>query len=292
MNKWYFFLHFILGGFFLTQGILQLTLFSNKFTIPLVTAVINGSTPWNETVIFILEEQGKLPPTILISSFLIITGAFHILIYSPFYLPNRKEKSEGDSKKYDLIKEGYVATFRWLEYSITSSIMLFVIMAMSGIYDWRALSIAMFSNVTMIATGYIIDRIIEHADDMMEQMRINLKKLDKIEEDKKNMMPMIADLKSTAWIVFLVGSLAGIGPWLAIFVSLLLAPGVPMFVVVITTNIASLFFCFAFHAALIIRFSFRMERHWYLGYKEAIYVTLSFTAKTLLAWLVYGAFLA
>jgi hypothetical protein len=160
----------------------------------------------------------------------------------------------------------------------------------------------MFANVTMIATGYIIDRIIAHADDMMEPMRIKLKELDKIEldkieldkieEDKKNMMPMIADLKSTAWIVFLVGSLAGIGPWLAIFVSLLLAPGVPMFVVVITTNIASLFFCFAFHAALIIRFSFRMERHWYLGYKEAIYVMLSFTAKTLLAWLVYGAFLA
>jgi hypothetical protein len=191
--------------------------------------------------------------------------------------------------------------------------MLFVIMAMSGIYDWRALSIAMFSNVTMIATGYIIDRIIEHADDMMEPMRIKLKESDKIlsgiskkinmtvtesevakkmKEDMNNSMMMINDLKSTAWIVFLVGSLSGIGPWMAIFASLLLAPGVPMFVVVITNTIFSLFFCFAIHAALIIRFSFRMERHWYLDYKEGIYVMLSFTAKTLLAWLVYGAFLA
>ena len=50
-----------------------------------------------------------------------------------------------------------ISTWRWLEYSITSTIMVFVLSMMSGVMDVYALTCIVVCNFTMIATGWVLD---------------------------------------------------------------------------------------------------------------------------------------
>jgi hypothetical protein len=149
---------------------------------------------------------------------------------------------------------------RWIEYFFSSSLMIVLIAMITGVGDIAAL-IAIFGvNATMILFGLLMEKYEAPG-------RPN-------------------------WLSFLFGCFAGIVPWVAIFIYLW-APGVdaqpPGFVYGIFVSLFVFFNIFALNMVL----QYRKVGPWrdYL-FGEKVYILLSLTAKSLLAWQVFSAVLA
>jgi len=145
---------------------------------------------------------------------------------------------------------------RWIEYFFSSSIMIVLIAQITGISDIAAL-LAIFSiNACMILFGALQE---------------------KYEKPGK-----------PSWLPFLMGSFAGIIPWIGIAVYVA-APGVsaspPGFVYAIIVSLFIFFNCFAVNMVL----QYKQVGRWrdYL-FGEKAYIILSLTAKSLLAWQVFA----
>lgn len=145
---------------------------------------------------------------------------------------------------------------RWIEYFFSSSIMIVLIAQITGISDIAALVAIFGANACMILFGALQE---------------------KYEKPGK-----------PNWLPFWFGSFAGIIPWLGILIYLI-SPGVsaapPGFVYAIFISIFVFFNCFAANMVL----QYKKIGPWkdYL-YGEKVYIVLSLTAKSLLAWLVFA----
>jgi len=144
---------------------------------------------------------------------------------------------------------------RWIEYFFSSSIMIVLIAQITGISDIAAL-IAIFGiNACMILFGALQE---------------------KYENPGK-----------PSWLPFWFGSFAGAIPWLAIAIYVW-APGLnlspPGFVYGIIASLFVFFNCFAINMVL----QYKKVGPWrdYL-FGEKVYILLSLTAKSLLAWQVF-----
>jgi hypothetical protein len=150
---------------------------------------------------------------------------------------------------------------RWWEYSVSASLMVVLIAMLTGIRDVSAL-IALFGvNAAMILFGLV-----------MEQVNRPGRPVD--------------------WRPFVYGSVVGIVPWIAIGVQLGHAEAkadVPGFVIAIFVTLFVLFFSFAVNMAL----QYARVGPWrsYL-FGERVYMLLSLTAKSALAWQVFAGALA
>ena len=147
---------------------------------------------------------------------------------------------------------------RWIEYAFSSSVMMVAIAMLVGIYDIVSL-VALFSlNAAMILFGWLMER--------HNQQR-----------------------ESTDWTAYIFGCLAGIVPWIGIAIYLAGAGGeggdVPAFVYWIFVSIFAVFNIFAVNMLL----QYKRTGPWrnYL-FGEFVYILLSLTAKSLLAWQVYA----
>jgi len=149
--------------------------------------------------------------------------------------------------------------YRWLEYSLSASIMVVLIAMLVGINDVAALIALVGVNASMIGFGWMQERY---------------------EEPGTGLGP------------FWIGCIAGAFPWIAIGVYLV-GPGgsahPPAFVYAIFFSLFALFNCFAVNQWL----QYRQVGRWkdYLVGERA-YVTLSLVAKSLLAWQIFAATLA
>jgi hypothetical protein len=142
---------------------------------------------------------------------------------------------------------------RWIEYSVSASIMIVLIGLFVGIRDLAAVIAVFAANTAMILFGLLMER----------QQR-----------------PGRAD-----WSAFWFGSLIGLVPWALIAAYVLQPPTVPGFVYAITVVQLVLFFSFAVNMAL------QYARiGWWRDYLhgEVTYIVLSLTAKSLLAWLIFA----
>jgi hypothetical protein len=151
---------------------------------------------------------------------------------------------------------------RWWEYSVSASLMIVLIAMYTGIGDLAAL-IAIFGvNATMILFGLAM----EYAN--------------------RPGAPV-------TWRPFLYGCLAGAVPWVAIAVQIGYSQAqtgdVPGFVFGIFASLFVLFMSFAVNMA----FQYRRRGRWqsYL-FGERVYLLLSLTAKSLLAWQIFFPTLA
>ena len=148
--------------------------------------------------------------------------------------------------------------YRWYEYSISASVMIVVIAMLTGIYDIGTLLLIFFLNMMMILFGL--------------RMEVH------------NQFT-----KKTDWKPFIYGCIAGIIPWIVIFIWLFGAGGgeggPPDFVYYIFITIAILFNSFAINMVL----QYKKIGKWkdYL-YGERMYVILSLVAKSALAWQVFA----
>lgn len=102
--------------------------------------------------------QIKTIQTLLIA-FFIITGTFHLFYYGTDDKGGYSGRIEnnGLKNKYNQIIAGKNNYFRWIEYSITSTMMLYVIALSSGVKDTNIYAMLLANNVAMIAMGQLIE---------------------------------------------------------------------------------------------------------------------------------------
>ena len=180
-------------------------------------------------------------------AFLALSAFFHFLISSPWFF--------GRYKSGLLLNRNY---FRWVEYSLSSSIMIWLILAINGVTDIGALFAVFAVNAAMILFGAL---------------------------QEKYEQPGSGKL-----LPFIFGSMVGIVPWILILIYFL-RPGstsdvaAPAVVVGIIISLFLFFNTFAIHQWL----QYKQVGKWksYLQ-GERTYITLSLIAKTALAWQVFS----
>jgi hypothetical protein len=151
--------------------------------------------------------------------------------------------------------------FRWFEYALSSSVMIVLISTLFGIYDIASLILIFIVNASMNLFGLV-----------MEQLNSGMEKT------------------NVKWGPFIWGSIAGIAPWIAIFLYMFGTGNfdkVPWFVWAIVATYFVSFNTFPINMIL----QYRRVGKWkdYL-YGERVYIVLSLAAKSFLAWLVlFGA---
>ena len=149
--------------------------------------------------------------------------------------------------------------FRWVEYSVSATLMVLLIASYSGITDITALVAIAGANIAMILFGWLQER----------------------------MNP--PGRTSTTMMPFWFGTIAGVAPWVAIWVNVLGAPQVPGFVYGIVIAELVFFFSFGLNQWLQYRGIGRWRNY---AYGEKTYLVLSLVAKSVLAWQIYGGSLA
>jgi hypothetical protein len=234
----------IIAGFaHLVQLILILVL-STDFALPVTASYVLGppGTPPSEPVVLFDSRIAWG-----VALFFGLSAFFHFLVaMPPFYA------------RYVAGLLAHRNYFRWVEYSISSSVMIVLIAQITGLSDAAAL-IAIFGvNASMILFGWL---------------------------QEKYETP-----GSGGWMPFIFGCIAGIVPWLAILLYVI-APGArtpaepPAFVYGIVISLFILFNIFA----LVQWLQYKRVGRWanYLN-GERSYITLSLVAKSALAWQIFA----
>jgi hypothetical protein len=187
----------------------------------------------------------------MVAAFMALSAFFHFYVSSPSVFPRYADGLAHHINKY-----------RWVEYSLSSSLMIVVILQLNGVADYIALLAAFGVNASMILFGWLQERYAE---------------------------PGSGDL-----LPFWFGCIAGSVPWIAILINVFSPKGpadtvVPGFVYGIVISLFIFFNCFAIVQWL----QYRAKGKWadYL-YGERWYIILSFVAKSLLAWQVFAGALA
>lgn len=229
------------GLIHLAQGIVLLAL-ANDLTLPVLATFLADDPIQQQQAV--PEVVFELPIAVLVAVFVFFAAADHLLMT----LPGIKDWYERQLDK----QENYA---RWIEYSISSSIMIVLIAAFVGIWDLAAVVAIFGVNTSMILFGLLWERT-----------------------EKPG--------KGADWSAFWYGTFAGVVPWGILGYYLFAGGGeVPGFVYAIYGVQFVLFFTFALNMAL----QYAQIGRWkdYV-FGEYAYIVLSLAAKTLLAWLIFG----
>ena len=229
------------GILHLVQMVVVLAL-SNDFSLPITATYMAGppgSTFASPIVLF------KTPVGLTVAIFLGLSALAHFIVASPKFFGRYIAGLDA--------KRNY---FRWVEYSISSSVMIVLIALITGVSDVVAIISLFGVNASMILFGWLQEKYEE---------------------------PGTGSL-----LPFWFGCIAGAFPWIAM-IYLLFSPGstenAPGFVYGIVFSLFALFNCFA----LVQWLQYKQIGKWsdYLA-GEKTYITLSFVAKSLLAWQIFG----
>lgn len=228
----------------LFQGVLVLVL-SRSLAIPISGSYLqfNDSSQSLEPATTTLFSV-QLP--LLIALFFFLSAFFHFYIATVY------------NKKYNTDLKIGINKARWVEYSISASVMMLAIAMLVGVYDFS--SLLMIFSLTAIM----------------------------------NLMGLVMEIhnqttKKTNWLSYYIGCFAGIIPWIVIALYMWLGADqgspAPTFVYGIFVSIFVFFSCFAVNMIL----QYKKIGPWkdYL-YGERMYIILSLVAKSLLAWQVFG----
>lgn len=235
----------IMGFFHAIQGVAILAL-ANDFALPVTATFLDGPPGGSDATLYRLFE---IRIAWGVAAFIFLSAIAHWLIASPgiysWYMDNLKR-----GRNYA----------RWIEYAISSSVMVVLIAMLPGISDIAALTAVFAVNAMMILFGLVM----EHYE----------------KPGKPN------------WMSYWFGVLAGAIPWIAIGIYLW-SPSTdaspPAFVYGIFFSLFIFFNTFAINMVL----QYRQIGKWrdYL-YGERAYIILSLVAKSLLAWQVFAGTLA
>lgn len=149
--------------------------------------------------------------------------------------------------------------FRWLEYSVSATVMILLIASYAGITDVTAVVAIIGANVAMILFGWL----------------------------QEVMNP--PGRARTTMLPFWSGCVAGLAPWAAITINIVGSGEVPGFVYGIFVSLAVFFTSFAVNQWL----QYREVGPWRsYGFGEQAYLVLSLAAKSALAWQIFAGSLA
>ncbi len=160
---------------------------------------------------------------------------------------------------YETDLRGGINRFRWVEYSVSATLMVLLIASYSGITDITGLVAIAGANVGMILFGWLQER----------------------------MNP--PERATTTMTPFWFGTLVGLAPWVAIVVNVVGAEEVPGFVYGIVVAQFAFFFSFGLNQWLQYRGVGRWRDY---AFGEKAYLVLSLVAKSVLAWQIFGGSLA
>lgn len=200
----------------------------------------NQSLEPTTTNLFVIS----LPALIIV--FFVLSSVAHLIIATIY------------NKRYDENLKKGINKARWIEYSLSASVMMVAIALLVGIYD--VCSLLMIFTLTAVM----------------------------------NLMGLVMEIhnqttKKTSWISFIIGCIAGAIPWVVIAIYMWLGATygkpAPDFVYWIFVSIFIFFNCFAINMVL----QYKKIGPWknYL-YGELMYIILSLVAKSLLAWQVFA----
>lgn len=236
--------NFVMAAFHGLQGIAILVI-SRSFDIPITGSYLTFNRT-SQSLEPATAHLFDLSVPLLIALFFFLSAIAHLVIATVY------------NKKYNRDLAHGINKVRWIEYSISASIMMVAIALLVGVYD--------FSNLLMIFTLVAIMNLLGLVMEIHNQTT-----------------------KKTSWISYWIGCLAGIVPWIIIAFSFWLSAdkgsAPPTFVYWIFVSIFIFFSCFAVNMVL----QYKKIGPWkdYL-YGERAYVILSLVAKTLLAWQVFA----
>ena len=228
-----------MGLLHLVQGILVIAL-ATDFSLPVTATYLLGPPGSNQTEQIVLLDVSVAWG---VASFLFLSALFHFIVATVGARRYRSQLERGQNQ------------FRWIEYALSSSIMIVLIAMLPGIYDAAALLALFAVNAGMIFMGSIQERY---------------------EQPGGSLGP------------FWLGVVLGIIPWVAIGIYLV-SPGSdaspPGFVYGIFFSLFVFFNTFAVTQLL----QYKKIGRWsdYLV-GERTFILLSLLAKTALAWQVFA----
>ena len=235
----------VVGLVHLGQGIAMLAL-SNDFALPVSRTFLNGppgsapvQEPWFDV---------RLGPAV--AAFLLLAAIDHLLMAAP-----------GVSRWYNGMLANERNDARWIEYSISASLMIVLIAMITGVTEIGALIAIAGVNASMIFFGLVQEHVAR---------------------------PSKGDVN---WMPFIYGCFAGAVPWVIIALQIASSEerategGVPGFVYGIIISLFLLFNSFAVNMVL----QYKRVGPWrdYL-FGERAYIVLSLVAKSALAWQVFA----
>jgi hypothetical protein len=247
------------GSLHLVQGVAILAL-STSFAIPVVATVQTGA-PGAADSLSISKQFFEFNFPIAIAVFLFLAAADHLLMTAPRV-----------RQWYESNLRGGINYARWIEYSVSASIMILLIALLNGINNLYAMMAIFGVNAAMILFGLVMEQANRGRD-------------------------------TVTWWPFIFGCIVGAVPWIAITFALITSStdstmvngvavnpeGVPTFVYVIVISLFLLFNCFALNQWRQYRGKGKFADYLY---GEKVYVVLSLVAKSALAWQIFAGTLA
>ncbi|GAB4142898.1 MAG: heliorhodopsin HeR [Patescibacteria group bacterium] len=232
------FLHF-------TQGLAMIFL-SKNFKLPIQIGFLDFDK--QEKILFpATKTLFDLPLVWLIVEFLFISSIAHLIITTIY------------NKNYNSDLEKGINKARWVEYSVSASVMMVAISMLVGIYDLSSLIMIFSLTAIMNLMGLL--------------MEIHNQTTQKVN-----------------WLSYNIGVFAGAIPWLVVGLFFWSANSfgagkIPTFVYYIYVSIFIFFNCFAINMIL----QYKKIGKWsdYL-FGEKVYIILSLVAKSALAWQVFA----
>ena len=230
-----------MGALHLAQGI-AMVLVSSSFSL-LVMSLFLRLNEATEKLVGVQDELTRLRIGPIVATFLLLSAVAHFSVASP-WLHRWYERS---------LARG-INPARWVEYAVSSSLMIVVIAMLVGIYDIASLILIFALNATMIFFGWLMELHNQTTE-------------------------------RTVWTAYWFGCFAGAVPWIAIAVYLAGSADPPGFVYGIFGSLFVFFNVFALNMLL----QYKRVGRWrdYL-YGERAYMLLSLFAKSALAWQVFA----
>jgi hypothetical protein len=234
----------IAGLFHLVQAVVVLSM-ANDFSLPIVARYMAGppGSTFTEPITLL-----NTPVGLAVTLFLALSAFFHFLVISPKFF-SRYSAGLAANRNY----------FRWVEYSISSSVMIVLIAQICGISDVAAIVAIFGVNASMILFGWLQEKYEEPGNG--------------------------------GWLPFIFGCIAGLVPWLGLvfYIFAIGGPGdtkAPAFVYGIVISLFALFNCFA-----VVQFlQYKKVGKWAEYIRgEKTYITLSLVAKSALAWQIFAS---
>jgi hypothetical protein len=236
-------INLIAGVFHFIQMVAVIAL-STDFALPVTATYMSGppGTTFSDPITLF-----ETPLALAVATFLGLSALAHFIVASPQFFP-RYAAGLAAQRNY----------FRWVEYSISSSVMIVLIAQVSGVTDISALISIFGVNASMILFGWLQEKY----------------------ETPGN----------GGWVPYIFGCITGIVPWIVLAFHVLAIGGTsdakaPGFVYGIVITIFILFNSFA----LVQFLQYKKIGKWsdYLR-GERTYITLSLVAKSLLAWQIFA----
>jgi hypothetical protein len=236
----------LMGVFHLVSGVLMVVL-GNDFELEVSAFALNGP-PGTALSDGTLSSVLGVPLAWATAAFLLLSAFFHFLIATVGFAAYGSELRHGRNR------------FRWVEYALSSTLMIVLIALITGITDLAALIAIGFVNASMILFGWIMEMVNDND-------------------------------RGPWWTPFWFGCIAGVGPWTAIITYLMVnvssdgGQGPPGFVYGIIFSIFFFFNTFAINQWL----QYRKVGRWAdYAHGETVYIVLSLVAKSVLAWQIFA----